>query len=368
MNVRRYRWCLIATGLLLLGSIGHSYGQTKGSALRYVEAQTLTVIGKAQSSGAPFQRLDTARYKLWNPVKSYATYSTGLAIVFRTNSSIIEARWRAADTGPGHIMSPAGRMGLDLYIERDGEWVFAGLGRANGGESEHVCALAEYMNDNDKLCLLYLPLWSTLERLEIGVAQGATIEAAPNPFRHKVVVLGSSITHGAAASRTGMTYTARMSRDLGIEFLNLGFSGQCKLQPEYAKILAETEADAFLFDAFSNPNAKEIAERLEPFVRTIRAAHPQTPLIFIQTEVREITNFNERRAKSEADKRKAAEQGVRALMKQDKHIYFIDSKAMIGVNHLGTIDGTHPTDEGFSRMVEHLEPRLRKILRRYDIR
>ena len=55
-------------------------------------------------------------------------------------------------------------------------------------------------------------------------------------------------------------------------------------------------------------------------------------------------------------------------MKKDKNIYFIDSKGMIGTNHLGTVDGSHPSDEGFMHMAEYLEPKVAKILRRYGIR
>ena len=165
-----------------------------------------------------------------------------------------------------------------------------------------------------------------------------------------------------------MTWTARLARRMGLDFLNLGYSGQCKLQSEFARMLAEMEADAFVFDAFSNPSAGEIEERLDAFVATVRKAHPSTPLIFIQTEVRETVNFNLRARKFESDKRAAAEAGVRRLMKDDRNIYFIDSRGMIGTDHLGTVDGSHPSDQGFMYMTRHLEPQLRKIFRKYGIR
>lgn len=204
--------------------------------------------------------------------------------------------------------------------------------------------------------------------LELGIDGDSRIEAVPNPFRHRIVVLGSSITHGASAGRPGMTWTARLARRMGLDFLNLGYSGQCKLQPEFARMLAEMDADAFVFDAFSNPSAGEIEERLDAFVATVRKAHPSTPLIFIQTEVRETVNFNLRARKFESDKRAAAEAGVRRLMKDDRNIYFIDSRGMIGTDHLGTVDGSHPSDQGFMYMTRHLEPQLRKIFRKYGIR
>ena len=59
---------------------------------------------------------------------------------------------------------------------------------------------------------------------------------------------------------------------------------------------------------------------------------------------------------------------VRRLMKDDRNIYFIDSRGMIGTDHLGTVDGSHPSDQGFMYMTRHLEPQLRKIFRKYGIR
>ena len=102
--------------------------------------------------------------------------------------------------------------------------------------SEHEAPLVKHMDGTMHECLLYLPLFDEISRLEIGVDENARLEAAPNPFRHKVVVIGSSITHGTAASRPGMAYPARLNRTLGFEFPNLGASGQCKLDAFYAHI------------------------------------------------------------------------------------------------------------------------------------
>ena len=306
-------------------------GAQEKQPLRYVDAATLTVIGKSMPTPKLFQRVDPARYELWQPV----AFSTGLAVVFRTDSRTIRARWKTGGYGLGHNMTAIARKGLDLYIERDGQWVYAGFGWPKG--DNHDSALVEYMDEGEKTCLVYLPLWDEVLSLELGIDGDSRIEAVPNPFRHRIVVLGSRITHG-------------------------------KLQPEFARMLAEMEADAFVFDAFSNPSAGEIEERLDAFVATVRKAHPSTPLIFIQTEVRETVNFNLQARKFESDKRAAAEAGIRRLMKDDRNIYFIDSRGMIGTDHLGTVDGSHPSDQGFMYMTRHLEPQLRKIFRKYGIR
>ena len=340
-------------------------GAQEKQPLRYVDAATLTVIGKSMPTPKLFQRVDTARYELWQPVKNYSAFSTGLAVVFRTDSRTIRARWKTGGYGLGHNMTAIARKGLDLYIERDGQWVYAGFGWPKG--DNHDSALVEYMDEGEKTCLVYLPLWDEVLSLELGIDGDSRIEAVPNPFRHRIVVIGSSITHGTSASRPGMAYAARLGRALGFGFVNLGASGQCKLDTFFARIAAETRADAFVFDVFSNPSPQQIEERLEGFVRRIRESHPATPLIFLQTEVRESGNFDLKKRAFEADKREAARKGMEKLLERDENIYFIDPGMDLGDDHEATVDGVHPTDLGFERMLNALTPRIARILRKYGI-
>jgi len=341
-------------------------GAQEKQPLRYVDAATLTVIGKSMPTPKLFQRVDTARYELWQPVKNYSAFSTGLAVVFRTDSRTIRARWKTGGYGLGHNMTAIARKGLDLYIERDGQWVYAGFGWPKG--DNHDSALVEYMDEGEKTCLVYLPLWDEVLSLELGIDGDSRIEAVPNPFRHRIVVIGSSITHGTGLSRPGMAYPAQLERATGFEFVNLGASGQCKMEQFFAHVAAACEADAFLFDSFSNPSAQQIEERLEPFVATIRAAHPTTPLIFLQTEVRESRNFNDKIRKFEDDKRAASEAGMQRLLKQDKNIYFLNPGMPLGDDHDATVDGVHPSDLGHGRILEVIRPQIVKILKKHDIR
>ena len=55
-------------------------------------------------------------------------------------------------------------------------------------------------------------------------------------------------------------------------------------------------------------------------------------------------------------------------MKTDKHIYFIDSEGFLGDEHIATTDGCHPTDLGFTYMLDVISPKILKILKKYGIR
>ena len=340
---------------------------------RYYDASKLTVIGKAIPTSKDFTRIDTSAYRFNDSViEEYACHSTGLAVLFATDSPFIKARWQTSDKNASENMTAIAQKGLDLYIRQNGEWVFAGVGRpmmSKGPEyASHASTIVKSMAPGRKECLLYLPLYDRLDSLFIGVDDKSYIEPLDNPFRHRIVIKGSSVTHGLAASRPGMSYAARFGRDNGFYCFNLGFSGMSKLQKEYAEYLADIEADAFIFDAFSNPSAEIIHERFDAFVDIIRAAHPDVPLIFMQTERRESRNFDTWREDFEARKQAAAEKEIRERMKTDKHIYFIPSDDFLGKEHIATSDGSHPTDLGFTYMLESISPKILKILRKYGIK
>lgn len=341
--------------------------------IKWHDAADLTIIGKPIPTSKPFARIDTAVYKFNSKtIDRYANYSTGLAVVFETDSRSIRAKWTTGGSNSGQNQTAIAQKGLDMYILKDGRWVFAGTGNPVMGKApfnKHESVVVTDMAEGSKQCLLYLPLFDRVDNLEIGLEEGASIKPLANPFRHNIIVHGSSITHGASASRSGMTYAARLGRDNCWYTSNLGFSGACKLQKEYARYLADIKAvDAFVFDTFSNPTAEEITTRFDEFVDIVRAAHPGVPMIFLQTERRETRNFNIKRDASEQAKQDAAEQVVKSRMKTDKHIYFIDSEGFLGDDHLGTVDGTHPNDLGFTHMLEVITPKIKKILKKYGIK
>ncbi len=341
--------------------------------VRYVDASTLTVIGKPLPTTKAFTRIDTSVYKFNDgTIDNYASYSTGLAVLFSTDSHTIRAKWTTGGANSGANMAAIGQKGLDLYIMKNGKWIFAGVGTPemnNPPYTDHESTIVADMADGTKQCLLYLPLFDKVENLQIGIDSDAQITSLDNPFRHKIVVKGSSITHGASASRPGMSYPARLGRDNGWNCINLGFSGKSRLEKEYAELLADIpDVDAFVFDTFSNPSSDVIYERFDSFVDIIRAAHPGVPMIFLQTERRETRNFSLSREDWESAKQTAAEEVVRRRMKTDKHIYFISSEGFLGDEHIATADGTHPTDLGFRYMVETISPKIRKILKKYGVR
>ena len=338
--------------------------------LRFINATELGIHGYTkQTDKSPYYRFDHSPYEGFSKgIISKSKHPAGLYVVFKTNSSQIVASWENLPQRMGDNITGISQAGLDLYIKADGKWKFASVGRVSTlpEKNKRTKTLIKNLADGEKECLLYLPCWCKLTRLEIGIDEGATIEGLPSPFRHKVIVHGSSITHGASASRPGLTYTALMSRNLGIDFINFGFSGQCKMQPQFLEFLKTCEADAFVFDAFSNPSEQQIKERLNNFVAELVKAHPGKPLIFIQSPIDQDSQFDTKKYARRMSLTRTAAQMMHALAKQYKDVYFLAVPNVLGTD--GTIDNSHPTDIGFDRFVKAYQPKIAKILKKYGIK
>ena len=92
--------------------------------------------------------------------------------------------------------------------------------------------------------LLYLPLYNGVRSVELGLPKDSTLAKAgtwSSAIGKPIVFYGTSITQGGCASRPGMVHTAILGRQLNAPVINLGFSGNGKMEPEMANLLAELD-------------------------------------------------------------------------------------------------------------------------------
>ena len=257
--------------------------------------------------------------------------------------------------------------GYDLYIKKNGEWLYAMSKASAVGKEDENLVLIKDMDNSMKECMLYLPIYSEEHSIKIGVQEGDSIESIESPFRHRIAIYGSSYTQGISTTRAGMSYPMQLMRMTGLQFLNLGCSGNCKMQPYFADVLCDVEADAFVFDCFSNPDARLIEERLFPFIERLQAAHPGKPLIFQQTIYREGRNFSHSVDEKEKAKQKMAAQLMRIACRKYDDVYFIQTDATDSM-HSTSVDGIHPSDYGYTLWAKSIKKPLLKILAKYGIR
>ncbi len=345
--------------------------QDKAPEYIYAEASELTLTGKVfPDTPNPYHRIDTARFHGFTKEEvRLVQESAGIAVAFRTNSTSIRVwpKYGKAYFGGG-TTGFAGR-GFDLYIKKDGKWLWAAAGLQNDNALDKPVNMIKDMDDSIKECLLYLPVRSVMDSVKIGVEEGCLMEPLPHPFRHRIAVFGSSFTHGASTSKSGMAYPSILTRETGIQFLNLGVSGRCRLQDYFAKALCEApDVDAFLFDTFSNPTPDEIRDRLFPFIETLQSSHPGKPLIFQKTIYRERRNFNTEAEAYESSRMDLVDSLMRVACKRYKDVYYVKTTNATSPDHYTSVDGTHPGDYGYTLWARSVKKPVLRILRKYGIK
>ena len=335
----------------------------------YTEASDLNLIGKIIDTPNPYHRVDTVKYKGFTQVENnQVRCGAGLAVLFKTDSKSISLKPQYGYTNHATSTMGIALRGYDLYIKKDGKWLYAKAQAPSDKNLNKRFTIIDNMPEGEKECMLYLPIYSELLSLGIGVEKGSKIEALESPFRYRVGIFGSSFTHGISTSRPGMSYPMQLMRWTGIQFLSLGCSGNCKMQPYFGQVLCDANVDALVFDAFSNPSAQMIEERLFPFIEQLQKSHPDIPLIFQQTIRRESRNFNTRSDKFEQEKQDMAAKLMKEACKKYKNVYFIDCTDAADKLQETSVDSTHPGDYGYTLWAKSIEKPLLKILKKYGIK
>lgn len=310
-----------------------------------------------------FDRLPAAAEGTVTPaVWQLSRDSAGMLTRFRTDATAIHARCTLLKPALAMSHMPAsGVSGLDLYA-RDGRGAWRWVAAARPDRQEFTAELIAGLGPESREFALFLPLYNGVESLEIGVPEGAAFE--PLPARPRPVVFyGTSITHGACASRPGMAHVAILGRRLDRPVVNLGFSGNGTMDAAVGDLLARVDAACFVIDCLPNMEAGQVRERCGPLVKKLRAARPDTPIVLV--EDRRLTNAWILPAKDRLhDGRHATlREAFDTLVAEGvTGLHYIPGDDLLGSDAEGTVDASHPTDLGFMRQADVFEPVLRRAL------
>jgi hypothetical protein len=196
-------------------------------------------VARFDDTESYFDRLPArAKGVVRDAVWDLSRHSTSMSVRFDTDADAIYARYDLTTPRIAMPHMPAtGVSGLDLYGRLGDRWQWVGITKPSAQHVEEP--LAEKLASGRRAYVVYLPLYNGVKSLEIGVSKGATFTPTPPRKDKPVLFYGTSITHGACASRTGMCFVNILGRRLDRPMLNFGFSGNGKMEVEVAKFLAE---------------------------------------------------------------------------------------------------------------------------------
>lgn len=305
-------------------------------------------------------------------VLHHSQNTSGIRVRFATDSDVISIKVESDYLHSMAHMTTFSSAGFDLYeyTEEGGRFigVFQPYGSkdperfVNGYEAEIKLPNIDGCTDFDGKTHFYqinFPLYSRVTELYVGVREGAKLEKGL-PYRDvkPLVYYGSSITQGAVASRPGNCHAAIISRRLGIDFYNLGFSGACRGEKEVVEYLATLDPSVYIIEYDHNSPVRELRERHAPLAMRLRETHPSTPIILATRPDYYFTEVDANRRRIVLDTYESM------LTSGDKNVYFLDGSAFFDSDERFeyTADGVHPNDMGCFLMANALTPLLKRIL------
>ncbi|SFB10001.1 Lysophospholipase L1 [Cohnella sp. OV330] len=300
-------------------------------------------------------------------VDRLANFTTGVQVRFRTDSPRLYVRAKLADKYSMYQLAATGQCGIDCYIGGLGDQKYINTTRFDFTQTEYVSVLFDALPRELRDITLNLPLYQGVEALWIGVEPASKMAEFPGfPTDKKVLLYGTSITHGACATRPGMAYPNILSRMFPLEFVNLGFSGNAQGEPELAHLISQIASPAMLvLDYEANtPSTERLRESLPEFIRIYRSRHPAVPILVLSQIRLAMESFDVAVASRRDERRRIQREEVeRRRLAGDGHIHFVDGTDLLGeADQDCTTDGIHPSDLGYDRIASRLRPVLAGLL------
>ncbi|MBO4525077.1 MAG: SGNH/GDSL hydrolase family protein [Bacteroidales bacterium] len=352
----------------LLATAAPAFAQ-KASELKYTDARELMLINQGYDntelyySRLPEDMKPVTRKGVWE----LGLNSAGLAIRFSTNSKAIGIRWTLLNYFIMHHMAGTGIRGIDLYrLDENEHWHFIGTAIPNGKDTTKTQLVVSDMDGLDHDYMAYLPLYDGVTKVEIGVTKEAKIGQPHRDVLIKgkekpIVFYGTSITQGGCASRPGMVYTSIISRALQKECINLGFSGNARMDKALAQMIARIDADQYVIDCLENCTIKMMRDSAWFFLTYLGQKRPDAPIYMVEHIWFSQSSVSKGVHDQIAEKNKYWRELYEKLRNEGYNNFrYIPADNLTGPDGEGAVDGTHQTDLGFLRMSEEFLRYLRR--------
>lgn len=348
--------CLLLI-ICLSSSVFSQETNAKKESVKYYGKEHFLIEGTGVAESekeSPYDRLPASyKDKVRKPVWELSKNSAGISIRFNTNSSSVKVKWALLNDTKMNHMAETGIKGVDLYCKVNGVWTYVNTGRPTAKENES--SLISSLSPAEREFKLYLPLYDGTTKVEIGIDSESTIKKPAADKQLPIVFYGTSILQGGCASRPGMVFTSIISRKLNVDCINLGFSGNGRMDPPVAELISGIKASYYVIDCLPNMTAKQVTDSVIPLAKTIRAKNPTTPIVFVENVEYTRAIFQQSLLNSMNEKNRALKTEFDKLVQGGmKNLIYIPAAGSIGTDYEGTVDGTHLTDLGFLRYADYL--------------
>ncbi len=324
--------------------------------------------GWADEIGHTYVRLpDRAKAEVREAVWNLSRNSSGLAIHFYCNAPKITVRYQMSGGLNMPHMPSTGVSGVDLYsIDSEGKWSFCTGGFSFGDTITYTYTGLgrDKFHNRGFEYRLYLPLYNSVRWLEIGTPEESEIKFIPRSEEKPVVIYGTSIVHGACSSRPAMSWTNILQRALDFPIVNLGFSGNGKLEKNVLSYITEQDARLYVLDCLPNLTEKTDAEVTDLVIAAVRQIRDRRNAPILLVEHAGYSNGTSNRQQYDLYTRlnAASRRGYEALLREGvENLYYL-SHDELGYTADAWVDAVHPSDLGATTQASAVEKKVRSIL------
>ena len=204
----------------------------------------------------------------------------------------------------------------------------------------------------------------------VGFSGGAEFSPPERSARPRVLFHGDSITQGTGTTHGRNTYSWVTCEEMGCEPINLGFGGSAWGDQVVAEYIASRNDWDVLLVAYgtntyrrAHENPEQFAQTYDTFLTTIRAEHPDAPILCITPlwRIQDTTNEKNEAGYTHQQYREGVTQVVLRRQSSDSNLHLLEGKALLSEN-LFTADQVHPNDQGAAKMAEAITDALRPLL------
>ena len=295
-------------------------------------------------------------------------HSAGLSIRFWSNTKRVSIKYKVKGNLDMPHMPSTGVSGVDLYSKSyDGEWL-----RCWGSYTIKKTSNYSFLIDEDSGAYkkhgreyqLFLPLYNEVDSLEIGVDEEAFLKVLPLRKEKPIVAYGTSICQGACASRPGMAWTNILERKLERPVINLGFSGNGRLEPELIDLMTEIDAKLYILDCLPNlhPVKHNTYQLTLNAVKRLKEKRPGVPII-LTAHVGYADDLTNKKSKDTYTALNIALDSAYSTLRSEGYTnVFLLSKEDLGLHFDSYVDKIHPNDFGMVQYANAYEKLIREVL------
>jgi hypothetical protein len=280
-----------------------------------------------------------------------AAHASGVRLRFETDATALTLTFAALEMPGPQIWNGHG---FDVVIENR----IVREAHCRGGATE---AVFEGIGTGRRIVELWLPPSCSVTVTGLR-AEGATFARPAPDDRPLWVTWGSSITHCARAGSAARTWPATVARRHNLNLLNLGFGGQCHLDPAVAMLIRDLPAQYITMKFGANTVGGSLDARTFPMLVTaavaiVREKHPATPLALIS-----LIAFPPHENKPNAVgysaelMRRDMEAVCRSLVQAgDRNLHYVDGLSLFSAAEIAqySVDQCHPNALGMDVQAEH---------------